>query len=171
MRALNTLPAAELMPVILKNETLCKMFDDYIQDSEQIYLEDKLSCFNWSGVDYSIGFYNPNYFTMKDAADFLNGVYKSIRSFGSTQNLERLYNLCEKLSGTNLFEYHCRKLCALYYHEEIEPSIKFVEDLSYKLYCRQYSPEMDDFIECFADRLDNIYINDDGNIEKYTRLN
>ena len=168
MRALNSLPNDELLKAIYSSEELSEMLDEYIQETEMGWLNDKLDCFK-SCVDCSIGFYNRNYFRVEDYNWFLEGVYKSIRSFGATEKLEKLYYQCEKLRGTNLFEYKINQLAELYFKEELQSIIEHTEDVSYQISCKDMNLDFD--IECFAfNRLEGIYINDEGellSIKKY----
>ena len=162
MKALNTLPDKEILKAIYSSQELSETLREYIQDTEIYWLDEKLNCFK-SGIDYSIGFYNHNYFHVVGYNGFLEGVYKSIRSFGATEKLEKLYYQCEKLRGTNLFDYKINQLAKLYFEEELQSIIKHVEDVTYQIHCKDMNLDFD--LECFAyNRLEGIYVNDKGEL-------
>ena len=171
MRRLSELSEKEILPIILNNQTLNRKFSEYIQESElDCYISEKLDCFS-KGVDYSIGYYSHNYFAITDEWDFMEGISKSIRYYGGSTKLEKLYQQCKNLYGTNLYSYKLQQLCDLYFQEEIKSVLDYVEDLSYKIYCKDEDADYSCYLEIFIDRLDDYFIDEDGNIEHHRRIN
>lgn len=130
-------------------------------------VEEKLSCFSFRAVDYSIGIYNRNYFHVKDHSEFLDCVESSINTFGCTTRLQKLFDQCQKLRYNNLFCYMVERLCEMYFEEEISSEIEFAEKIGYDIYCADDNAEVRDFFELFADannQIDDVYIDDDGRI-------
>lgn len=161
MKKLLSFPQEYILNKIFNSKELSEKFDNYISDVAMDYVSDKLACFSHNAVDYSIGVYNSNYFRVKDADEFLFGVYKSISSFGSTKKLEQLYNLCEKLKerGSNLYEYHVTKLAQIYFEQELEQDVQYAEDLSFAIYQKdETNKELLFQLENFEWELDKIYV-------------
>ena len=77
MKKFSDMQIDEVINVINDSETLRDMLDRYIQETESDWLGDLLRCFDPQAVDYSIGFFDSNYFTVKDSDLFLDGVRKS----------------------------------------------------------------------------------------------
>lgn len=161
MKKLLSFPQEYILNKVLNSKELSEKFDNCISDVAMTYVSEKLACFSRYAVDYSIGVYNPNYFRVKDAGEFLFGVYKSISSFGSTKKLEQLYNLCEKLKerGSNLYEYHVTKLAQMYFEQELKQEVEYAEDLSFAIYQKdEANKELLFQLENFEYKLDNIYV-------------
>lgn len=76
----------EVINVINDSKELRDMLDQYIQETEYDWLDELLRCFDRGAVDYSIGFFDRNYFTVKDSDLFLKGVRKSHDNYGLTVN-------------------------------------------------------------------------------------
>lgn len=163
MKRITTFNEKAILNFIFSSKKLSEKLKDYIYNTEFDYINEKLDCFD--GVDYSIGLYNRNYLTIKNSQKFINGVSESIYKFGCSNKLDKLYKQCEKLRYTNLFEYMCKKLCAVYYKEEIETICNDVERLLGDIDNNKFSPILLDYVEYFADcYLQNIYINNDSEI-------
>lgn len=140
----------EIVAIINKSKLLRDKLDNYIQDCEMDYLSDKLSCVKKSLSDWSVGFYQPSYIEVRDCEDFVDGVLEHEKCFGLSDKCSRLARQCNKLRGTNLFEYYAEKLKDLYFKEEYEDVIDFVEDCGYELYQGEVGEKCYDYIECWV---------------------
>lgn len=161
----------ELLSVILSKKKLSEMLYNRISSSEiDFYLDDKLRCFKRGTIDYEIGVYNRNYFRLTNddygtCYDFLCGVEDSIASFDGTDKLKRLAGQCRKLINSNLFCSKVKQLCELYYDEEIEPIVKFVEDCSYDIYCKNSeSKNLLDYADLFWEDYGDAFYIEDGEV-------
>lgn len=177
MQYLNELSVKDALKVILSKKELSEKFYGQIHQSEmEDYLNDKLSCFDRSCVDYEIGVYNPNHFRIRDEYDqrnlfsFLEGVEQSIRCFGSSEKLEKLTAQCRKLAYSNLFEHKVKGLCSLYYEEELEPIVDFVEKCSYDIYSKdEDSNNLLDYVDFFVENYGDEYYMEDGEVYHVAR--
>lgn len=133
MKKFNEMEIEEVISIINDSKELRDMLDQYIQETEMDWLDDLLRSFDRGAVDYSIGFFDQNYFIVKDNNLFLEGVCKSHDNYGLTVKGEKLLNRCEKLQGTNLFGYWCEKLAEQYYKDELKSMVDYVENASYEL--------------------------------------
>lgn len=124
-------------------------------------MDDLLRCFDTEAVDYSIGFFDNNHFTVKDSDLFLEGVRKSHDNYGLTVEGEKLLNRCEKLQGTNLFDYWCEKLAKQYYKDELKSMVDYVEDASYELYNGSVGEKSREYVDCFIDNVVGGYLRDE----------
>lgn len=156
MKRFDELTIEQFKVVLEKSEDLRRMLDAYIQDCECEYLCDMLRSFNFGIADWNIGFYNNNYFCAKDCLanddyEYISCIEDSVTNFGCSERLERLIEQCKKLIGSNLYMYYIKKLYRLYFEEELEPIIKYVEGISYQLYCGNVDETLD-YIEGFQER-------------------
>lgn len=148
-----------ILKKVLNSDELRQKFDDCISDNALSYIDEKLSCFKGECIEYEIGFCCYNYLKVKNAIEFLIGVRKSIDYFGSTERLEKQCSLCEKLENSNLFNYHIKKLCDMYYEEELKPEIDYASELSYAIYNKdEKNKELQFQLEIFEWALDGIYV-------------
>ena len=161
MKKFSDMEIDEVINVINASKTLRDMLDIYIQETESDWLGELLSCFNRQTVDYSIGFFNSNYFTVKDSDLFLDGVRKSHEKYGLTIKAEKLLKLCEKLQGTNLFDYWCDQLAEMYYEDELKSMVDYVEDASFELYQGTVCKKSREYVECFVDNIIGDYLWDE----------
>ena len=161
MKKFSDMEIDEVINVINDSETLRDMLDRYIQETESDWLGDLLRCFDPQAVDYSIGFFNSNYFTVKDSDLFLDGVRKSHEKYGLTTKAEKLLKRCEKLQGTNLFDYWCEKLAEQYYKDELKSMVDYVEDAAYELYKGSVGEKSMNYVECFIDNVIGNYLWDE----------
>ena len=153
MKKISDMEIDEVINVINSSETLRDMLDRYIQETESDWLGDLLRCFDPQAVDYSIGFFDSNYFTVKDSNLFLDGVRKSHENYGLTTKAEKLLKRCEKLQGTNLFDYWCDQLAEMYYEDELKSMVDYVEDASYELYRGSVGEKSREYVDCFVDNI------------------
>lgn len=137
--------------IINRSKKLRDELGDYIQESEMDFISDKLFPVKSSLKDWSIGFYNQNFVTVKDYHEFVSGVRSAAKSFGCSDRLERLLSQCEKLEGTNLFYHHARLLRDMWLEDEIQSIVKYVEDACYELYCGEIGEKTRDYLECFQE--------------------
>lgn len=161
MKKFSDMGIYEVINVINDSKELCYMLDRYIQESESDWLGELLCCFDRQAVDYSIGFFNDNYFTVKDSDLFLDGVRKSHEKYGLTTKAEKLLKRCEKLQGTNLFDYWCDQLAEMYYKDELKSMVDYVEDASYELYQGSVGEKSREYVECFVDNVIGNYLCDE----------
>lgn len=73
----------ELKIVFESNEILRQEVEDDMEDSEMYWINQYLKCFKSSLSNWSIGFYNRNFITIKDGAEyeFLQNILEAQRSF------------------------------------------------------------------------------------------
>jgi hypothetical protein len=170
MKKLTSLTNEQVLELVLASDKLKEKFESYIIDVEFDYLEEKIRCFPQGTIRYSYGVYNnDNYLRIIEnkEIDFLYGVEKSINDYGGTEKLTTLLKQCEKLRGTNLFNYHIRKLCGMFFQEEIMDTIKHLEDLSYKIYLQDSKNEfLIDWIDAFCESglIDGVYVNNENKL-------
>lgn len=162
MKKFSDMGIGEVINVINDSKELRDMLDKYIQETECDWLGDMLRCFDQRAVDYSIGFFDSNYFTVKDSDSFLDGVRKSYKDYGLTTKAEKLLKRCEKLQGTNLFGYWCNQLAEMYYEDELKSMVDYVEDASYELYKGSVGEKSREYVECFVDNIIGDYLWDEG---------
>ena len=163
MKKFSDMEIDDVINVINDSETLRDMLDRYIQETESDWLGDLLRCFDPQAVDYSIGFFNINYFTVKDSDLFLDGVRESYKNYGLSTKAEKLLKRCEKLQGTNLFGYWCNQLAEMYYEGELKSMVDYVEDASFELYQGTVGKKSREYVECFVDNVIGNYLWDEEN--------
>ena len=151
MKKFSEMNLNEFEQIVNRSKELRDKLDDYIQECEMDYISDKLFPVKNSLQDWSIGFYNHNFVTVKDYHDFVSGVRSSVKSFGCSDRMESLLSQCEKLEGTNLFYHHARLLREMWFEDEILSVVKFVEDASYELYCGSVGEKTRSYLECFVE--------------------
>ena len=152
MKKFSELTMEQLTKIVNGSKELRDELDQYIQETEMEWLSEKLACVESSLSNWSIGFYNPNFMHVRDYEGFLYGVQKCTENFGCSDKLEKKIKQCEKLLRTNLFEHHAKILAEMWYKDEIQPIIDFVEDASYELYGGEVGKNCKDYLECFFDR-------------------
>lgn len=161
MKKFSDMEIDDVINVINDSKTLRDMLDRYIQETEGDWLGELLSCFDRQAIDSSIGFFDSNYFTVKDSDLFLDGVRKYHENYGLTTNAEKLFKRCEKLQGTNLFDYWCNQLAEMYYKDELKSMVDYVEDASYELYQGYVGKKSREYIEYFVDNIIGDYLCDE----------
>lgn len=161
MKKFSDMEIDEVINVINDSKTLRDMLDRYIQETEGDWLGDLLRCFDQQAIDCSIGFFNSNYFTVKDSGLFLDGVRESYKNYGLTTKAEKLLKRCEKLQGTNLFGYWCNQLAEMYYKDELKSMVDYVEDASFELYKGFVGEKSREYVECFVDNIIGDYLWDE----------
>ena len=149
MKKFKDLSLDELKEIVNGSEKLRKELDNYIQDTEMCWLSEKLDCVKSSLKDWCVGFFTNSYINVRNYDSFLDGVKKSIKSYGASKKLEKLVSHCEKLRGTNLFEHYAEKVEEVFFEEEFQPIIDFVEEASDELYCGKVGAKSEDYLECF----------------------
>ena len=161
MKKFSDMEIDEVIDVINDSEELRDMLDQYIQKTESDWLGELLVCFDQRAIDYSIGFFNSNYFTVKDSDLFLDGVRKYHENYGLTTKAEKLLKRCEKLQGTNLFDYWCNQLAEMYYKDELKSMVDYVEDASFELYQGFVGKKSREYVDCFVDNIIGDYLCDE----------
>lgn len=176
MENLSEISLEEFADIVLQTEDLRTQFSEYIQESEiEIYLGFKIACFERGILCYEYGTYCHSYMQVRkrygyvdysDAVQALIGVQKSIKDYGSSPELEKMAEYCNKLDGTNLFIYYVEKLVEKYFKEEFIPTIDWVEDMDYKLYCGEMPDDLAPALEIFQQTFDG-YLYDRENKTYY----
>ena len=161
MKKFSDMQIDEVINVINNSKKLRNMLDKYIQETESDWLGELLSCFDRQAIDYSICFFDSNYFTVKNSDLFLDGVRESHENYGLTIKAEKLLKLCEKLQGTNLFDYWCDQLAEMYYEDELKSMVDYVEGASFELYQGTVGKKSREYVECFVDNIIGDYLWDE----------
>lgn len=167
MKKLAKLSNAEILHYVMGSKRLREKFYRYISDTEMYWIGEKLDAFRTcrGSADWSIGPYSQNYLCVKDHRAFLYAVEEIIKSFSASDAVLRKVAMCNKLRGTNLFEYHVEKLCELFYEDDLKPVVEFMEKCSYDIHCLNESDDLLHYIECFAETfLGDIYINSNNEL-------
>ena len=165
MKTINDFTFEQQQQIVVKNDSLRDMFEQYLQESEMDYLSDKLSCIKNSLSDWCIEFYGRTYICVKDYYSFCLGVEKSGKSYGLSEKCEKLLSKCFKLyfAKSNLFEYYAEKLADLFVEDEFKPTIDWVENIGMSLYRHEIPDDAEDVFICFLEN-DFLkgYLFDDG---------
>lgn len=158
---------ALLKELVASDKKLRERFDTHIQESEMDYLNEKLDCVTSSLGNWSYGFYNRNYMKVEDYDKFVDGVMESIRCFGGSINLTKLVEHCDRLRGTNLFDYWAKQVKEVYEKEELQSICDYVEGASNELYCKEIGEHCESYFEEFTWLIDD-YLYDEENKTYYT---
>ena len=161
---LKELSNEKLFEVVSKNETLRRSFDDYVWECELDYISEKLKVVKPALSNWEVGLCNPNFMHVKDYKSFIYYARECTKIYGLSDRGEKYLAQCEKLEGTNLFEYHAKQFAEIWFNDEIQDVVKYVEDLSYKVYCGKDTKESYDYLECWAENVDYIYDEEDGSV-------
>ena len=171
MKKFKDLSIAELTQIVNRSKNLRDELSDYIQNSEMSWIDEKLAIMESSLSDWSVGFFNQNYISVKDWYSFLDCVKDSAKYFGASDRMEKLICRCDKLRGTNLFEYYAKKLKTVYFEDELQSICKYVEDCSYELYQGAVGEKCESYLECFFDAYeDYLYDEETDTYYKPTKL-
>jgi len=171
MKKFSEMSLEELEQIVNRSKEMRDKLDEYIQDCEMDWISDKLRKIDSSLRDWSVGFYNQNFISVKDYGDFLDCIIDYKKAFGASDRMEKKISQCEKLRGTNLFEYNCKQLKEMFMEDEIESICKFVEDCCYELYCGKVGDKCRDYLECFFDVYDDyLYDEETETFYKPTKL-
>ncbi len=150
MKKFSELTDEQLVSIVKNSKKMRDEFCEYIQDTEMSWIGDKLDCVRDSLSDYSIGYYDRNYINVRDYESFVDGVAQSSEWYGASDKLEKKLAQCQKLVGTNLFEYHAEQLKELWLKEELQSMCDFVEDICCKISNGDIDSK-DDYFECFIE--------------------
>ncbi len=161
MKKFSDMEIDEVINVINDSKRLRNMLRKYIAESESVWMGELLRCFDQRAVDYSIGFFDNNYFTVKDSDLFLDGVRKTNKYYLLNPKTEKLLKRCEKLQGTNLFDYWCNQLAEMYYKDKLKSIVDYVEDVYIELYEGSVGEKSREYVECFADNIIGDYLWDE----------
>lgn len=174
MENLSKISLEEFAQIVLKNKDLKQRFEDYVYGCEiEDYLGDKTACFERGCLDYEYGTCCYSYMQVRkrygyvdysDAVQALIGVQKSIKKFGSSPELEKMAEHCDKLNGTNLFIYYVEKLVEKYFKEEFVSILDWVEDMDYKLYCGEMPDDLEPHLEIFQEHFDGYLYDRENNV-------
>lgn len=170
MRRLSTLSAKEQLSAVYNCKKLKNQLNERVYENTFFWIDEKLNHFNTRAASWSVGICNRDeHFSVRDHSEFLDCVQASINDFSASDRVLRKADQCEKLRGSNLFEYHVEQLCNMFYKDEIKSEVDFCEDMQYKVYCE----DEDDFLleeaTIMLDGMD-VFVNDDGEIFSVDRL-
>lgn len=154
---LKDLSNEKLFEVVSKNETLIRSFDDYVWDSELDHISEKLDVVRASLSTWEVGLCNYNFMRVKDYEAFVYYARDCEKIYGLSDKCGKYLAQCEKLRGTNLFEYHAKQFAEMWFKEEIQDAVKWVEDFQYNVYCGKRDENTDYFLEMWAEYDDHIF--------------
>lgn len=176
MKKISELTDKEFRKIVASNKELRKKLFDRAYDGEQDYMSDKLGCFERGTLDYSLGIDGQSYIEIaavrytgeKDYTGFIAGVRKCDKCFCISDATRKLLHRCEKLQekDSNLIGYWADKLCEVFFHEEFEPTLDWLEDFHYELYCGEVSDKSEGIIELLQDDLEDWLVDDSGKVYK-----
>lgn len=161
---LKELSNEKLFEIVSKNKTLRRSFDDYVWECELDYISDKLKVVNPALSDWSIGVCSYNYISVKDYESFVYYARECERIFGLSIACEKKLSMCEKLRGTNLFEYHAKQFAEMWFDNEIQSVVKWVEDLSCDVYCGKNPENAYDYLEDWAYNVNYYFDEETGEV-------
>lgn len=157
MKRLNTLSEKKQLEVVFATEELRNKLDNWAYTCESDYVDDKLNCFEHGAIDYELGVCAPRWMKVKDTWDAFKGMKESVECFGGSERMQKSLKQAEKLYSTNLWEWMVAKCLEIYFEEEIETSYKWMEDISYAIYCE----DSEKFMELGGDSIwDSFMAND-----------
>lgn len=171
MKKIGEMNLQEFETIVNRSKVLRDKLDNFIQEEELDFIREKLSKVKNSLSNWTIGFFERNFVTIKDYDDFVSGVRDYVDCYGSSEKLEKLLSQCEKLAGTNLFRHHANLLKELWMDEEINSIVKYVEDASMELYCGKVGEKSHDYLEQFVYNIEDwIFDDETGTFYKPTKL-
>ena len=157
-----------ILEKIYESKKLSDNFAMYIEECEMDYIHDILSCF--SGCHYSFILYGANFLEVTDSSNFLHGVEKAIRSFGGTNQMEKLLFTANKLKGNNLFNYKVEELKDVVF-DWINGICDYTEKVIYKMYKKEIDNDVINYLECFVmNFLDDVYVNSQNKLVRLETL-
>ena len=154
MANLNEMDRGQALAVVVGSQTLREKFSSYVWESENDYIQDKLSCFDRGAISYCYGVCSHCYAEMRDAWGALRGVEESIESFGASTKVEKLARQARRLANSNLFDYMAQKLLGAWYESEIIEVVRYVENLDYAIYLEDAAAVENlagDHFDCFLE--------------------
>lgn len=169
MIAFKDLSMNEFEQIVNRSKFLRDELDNSIQRWELDYISEKLWCIKPYLSDWNVGFWQPSYIKVRDYYGLFNGIKESVRRYGCSSRVEKKISHCEKLrdSDSNLFMYHCSLLKDMWYKDEIESIIDYVEDCGMELYYGKVGEKSRDSLDLFFDDyIDYLYDDDRDTIYK-----
>ena len=151
---LNELSIEKLFEVVSKSQTLRQSFDEYVWECEWDYISDKLEIMKPAISNYEIGICNHNFIRVSNYEKFVESARECEEMYGLSTDCEKLLSHCEKLSDTNLFEYHAKRFAEMWFESEIQSVVKWCEDMSYKIYSCNHVSDIDDYLLSWAENAD-----------------
>jgi len=149
MKRFGDMTIEELEGVVNRSKELREKLDNFIQDTESYWLDERLSCV-WDSLEkWSVGFYEPSYIKVSDWKGFLEGVKKCEKAFGCSERVRKKIAQCEKLWWCNLFEHHVKILKEMWYEDEIKSTIDYVEAAGLELYDGAVGEKSRNYLEDF----------------------
>lgn len=155
MKRFSELSDEQLTNIVNRSKKLRDELDEYIQDTEMNWIEEKLSCVRESLANWQVGFYNQNFLRVRDYESFVDGVGESIKMYGASEKLEKKFHQVQKLLHTNLFAHTAEQLKELWLKEELQSICDYVEDASYELYQGKVGEKCESYLECFFDNYED----------------
>lgn len=171
MKKFSEISLEELEKIVNRSKELRDKLEDYIQECEMNWISEKLGKIKPSLRDWSVGFYNQNFISVKDYEDFLDCIIDYKKTFGCSDRMEKKIPHCEKLRGTNLFEYNCKQLEEMFMEDEIESVCKYVEDCGMEMYYKKVGDKCRHYLEMFFEVYDDyLYDEETETFYKPTKL-
>lgn len=171
MKRFSELSNEQLKQIVNRSNELRDELDEYIKDMEMIFISEKLSCVRESLANWSVGLYNQNFLRVRDYEGFVDGVEKSIKTYGASEKLEKKFHQVQKLLHTNLFAHTAEQLKELWLQEELQSICDYVEDCSFELCQGTVGEKCESYLECFFDNYeDYLFDEETQTIYKPTRL-
>lgn len=166
MKKFSELTVEKQIELLKRDKKLREKFDNYVQDCEMDWLTEKLHCITPYLSDWSLGFWNHNFISVKDYDGIIDGIDKSVYCYGSTPELEKLLAMCKKLRDrcSNLFEYHAKRLVEMFYQQELVMIVNYTENVCYKICSEDFNDaEVDGYIEPFFYNLSEYLLDEENN--------
>ena len=165
MKKLDSMPVDERLKLIYSSKELSSKMDEMNSFELDNILRDYLD--DLDGCEWSWEMYGGAKIRVTDERGFLVAFKAIQEDFCFSEKIHKKFQHCWKLylADSNLLIHH-EELLADMYEEYLNETIKYYEDVSYDIYCKndtQKVRELLDFIdsnECFSD----VYVRDDGRL-------
>lgn len=159
------MPVDERLKLIYSSKELTEKMDSMNYEELDSVLDDYLR--KLDGSKYSFGMYNQNYINVENERDFLLSFKDIQEDFCLTDKIHKKFNQCWKLylADSNLWRHHAELLADMY-EEYLNETIKYYEDVSYDIYCKDDTPavrELLDLMDC-NEYFSDVYVRDDGRL-------
>lgn len=177
MKNFKELSAKEKFEIVSSIKCLELRAEEYIFDCEvNGDIMDKVN--GLKSVDYSIGdsrsylkikeYYGETY--REDAEDFFVSLLNVVKMFGASERCEKQMKKCDKLYDcrSNLFTYEAKKLCQMYFEDDIEPTLEYVENFTFDMMGGDYKDDYETTLEIFLEPYeDDIVWDEDSECWEY----
>ena len=165
MKKLDSMPIDERLKLIYSSKELTEKMDSMNYEELDCLLRDYLE--KLDGCRYSFGMYEDNVIRVQNERDFLYSFKDIQEDFCLTDKIHNKFNQCWKLylADSNLWRHHAELLADMY-EEYLNEIIKYYEDVSYDIYCKEDTPGVSvllDLIDC-NEYFSDVYVRDDGRL-------